>query len=46
MILVGLLLMLAINKNLNHLLPIGFGALLTNILEIGLSMSPMKNLFS
>ena len=47
MILVGLLLLyLAINKNFEPLLllPIGFGALLTNIPEIGLSMSPIEKL--
>ena len=48
MILVGLLLIyLAINKKFEPLLllPIGFGALLTNIPEIGLSMSPIEKLF-
>ena len=47
MILVGLLLIyLAINKKFEPLLllPIGFGALLTNIPEIGLSMSPIEKL--
>jgi len=47
MILVGLLLLyLAINKKFEPLLllPIGFGALLTNIPEIGLSMSPIEKL--
>ena len=47
MILVGLLLLyLAINKKFEPLLllPIGFGALLTNIPEIGLSMSPVEKL--
>ena len=47
MILVGLLLIyLAINKRFEPLLllPIGFGALLTNIPEIGLSMSPIEKL--
>ena len=45
MILVGLLLIyLAINKKFEPLLllPIGFGALLTNIPEIGLSMNPIE----
>ena len=45
MLLVGLLLLyLAINKKFEPLLllPIGFGALLTNIPEIGLSMSPIE----
>jgi oxaloacetate decarboxylase beta subunit len=47
MLLVGLLLLyLAINKKFEPLLllPIGFGALLTNIPEIGLSMSPIEKL--
>jgi oxaloacetate decarboxylase beta subunit len=47
MILVGLLLIyLAINKKFEPLLllPIGFGALLTNIPEIGLSMSSIEKL--
>ena len=47
MIFVGLLLIyLAINKKFEPLLllPIGFGALLTNIPEIGLSMSPIEKL--
>ncbi|NCX30810.1 MAG: sodium ion-translocating decarboxylase subunit beta, partial [Proteobacteria bacterium] len=47
MILVGLLLIyLAISKKFEPLLllPIGFGALLTNIPEIGLSMSPIEKL--
>ena len=47
MLLVGLLLLyLAINKKFEPLLllPIGFGALLTNIPEIGLSMSPVEKL--
>ena len=47
MILVGLLLIyLAINKKFEPLLllPIGFGALLTNIPEIGLSMNPIEKL--
>jgi len=47
MIVVGLLLIyLAINKKFEPLLllPIGFGALLTNIPEIGLSMSPIEKL--
>jgi oxaloacetate decarboxylase beta subunit len=47
MMLVGLLLLyLAINKKFEPLLllPIGFGALLTNIPEIGLSMSPIEKL--
>ena len=47
LILVGLLLIyLAINKKFEPLLllPIGFGALLTNIPEIGLSMSPIEKL--
>ena len=47
MILVGLLLIyLAIIKKFEPLLllPIGFGALLTNIPEIGLSMSPIEKL--
>ena len=47
MILVGLILIyLAINKKFEPLLllPIGFGALLTNIPEIGLSMSPIEKL--
>jgi len=47
MILVGLLLIyLAINKKFEPLLllPIGFGALLTNIPEISLSMSPIEKL--
>lgn len=47
MIIVGLLLIyLAINKKFEPLLllPIGFGALLTNIPEIGLSMSPIEKL--
>ena len=47
MILVGLLLIyLAINKKFEPLLllPIGFGALLTNIPEIGLSISPIEKL--
>jgi len=47
MILVGLLLLyLAINKKFEPLLllPIGFGALFTNIPEIGLSMSPIEKL--
>ena len=47
MILVGLLLIyLAIDKKFEPLLllPIGFGALLTNIPEIGLSMSPIEKL--
>ena len=47
MILFGLLLIyLAINKKFEPLLllPIGFGALLTNIPEIGLSMSPIEKL--
>ena len=47
MILVGLLLIyLAVNKKFEPLLllPIGFGALLTNIPEIGLSMSPIEKL--
>ena len=47
MILVGLLLIyLAINRKFEPLLllPIGFGALLTNIPEIGLSMSPIEKL--
>ena len=47
MMLVGLLLIyLAINKKFEPLLllPIGFGALLTNIPEIGLSMSPIEKL--
>ena len=47
MILVGLLLLyLAINKKFEPLLllPIGFWALLTNIPEIGLSMSPIEKL--
>ena len=47
MILVGLLLIyLAINKKFEPLLllPIGFGALLTNIPEIGLSLSPIEKL--
>jgi oxaloacetate decarboxylase beta subunit len=41
-----LLLYLAINKKFEPLLllPIGFGALLTNIPEIGLSMSPIEKL--
>ena len=44
MIFVGLLLLfLAINKKFEPLLllPIGFGAILTNIPEIGLSLSPI-----
>ncbi|MDB4856919.1 sodium ion-translocating decarboxylase subunit beta [Gammaproteobacteria bacterium] len=47
MLVVGLLLLyLAINKKFEPLLllPIGFGALLTNIPEIGLSMSPIEKL--
>jgi oxaloacetate decarboxylase beta subunit len=47
MLLIGLLLLyLAINKKFEPLLllPIGFGALLTNIPEIGLSMSPIEKL--
>ena len=47
MIMVGLLLLyLAINKKFEPLLllPIGFGALLTNIPEIGLSLSPIEKL--
>ena len=47
MIAVGLLLIyLAINKKFEPLLllPIGFGALLTNIPEIGLSMSPIERM--
>jgi oxaloacetate decarboxylase beta subunit len=47
MLLVGMLLLyLAINKKFEPLLllPIGFGALLTNIPEIGLSMSPIEKL--
>ena len=47
MLFVGLLLLyLAINKKFEPLLllPIGFGALLTNIPEIGLSMSPIEKL--
>ena len=47
MILVGLILIyLAINKKFEPLLllPFGFGALLTNIPEIGLSMSPIEKL--
>ena len=47
MILVGLLLLyLAINKKFEPLLllPIGFGAILTNIPEIGLSLSPIEKL--
>jgi oxaloacetate decarboxylase beta subunit len=47
MLLVGLILLyLAINKKFEPLLllPIGFGALLTNIPEIGLSMSPIEKL--
>ena len=47
MLLVGLLLLyLAINEKFEPLLllPIGFGALLTNIPEIGLSMSPIEKL--
>ena len=47
MLLVGLLLLyLAINKKFEPLLllPIGFGALLTNIPEIGLSMNPIEKL--
>ena len=47
LILVGLLLIyLAINKKFEPLLllPIGFGTLLTNIPEIGLSMSPIEKL--
>ena len=47
MICVGLLLLfLAINKKFEPLLllPIGFGAILTNIPEIGLSLSPIEKL--
>ena len=47
MIFVGLLLLfLAINKKFEPLLllPIGFGAILTNIPEIGLSLSPIEKL--
>jgi len=47
MIVVGLILLyLAINKKFEPLLlvPIGFGAILTNIPEIGLSMSPVEKL--
>jgi oxaloacetate decarboxylase beta subunit len=47
MLLVGMLLLyLAIDKKFEPLLllPIGFGALLTNIPEIGLSMSPIEKL--
>jgi oxaloacetate decarboxylase beta subunit len=47
MIIVGLLLIyLAISKKFEPLLllPIGFGALLTNIPEIGLSMSPIERM--
>ena len=47
MIAVGLLLIyLAISKKFEPLLllPIGFGALLTNIPEIGLSMSPIERM--
>ncbi len=47
MIFVGLLLLyLAINKKFEPLLllPIGFGALLTNIPEIGLSLNPIEKL--
>lgn len=47
MICVGLLLLfLAINKKFEPLLllPIGFGAILTNIPEIGLSLSPVEKL--
>ena len=47
MLVVGLLLLyLAINKKFEPLLllPIGFGALLTNIPEIGLSMNPIEKL--
>ena len=47
MIVVGLLLIyLAISKKFEPLLllPIGFGALLTNIPEIGLSMSPIERM--
>jgi oxaloacetate decarboxylase beta subunit len=47
MLVVGLLLLyLAINKKFEPLLllPIGFGAILTNIPEIGLSLSPIERL--
>ena len=47
MLIVGLLLLyLAINKKFEPLLllPIGFGAILTNIPEIGLSLSPIERL--
>ena len=47
MIVIGLVLLyLAINKKFEPLLllPIGFGALLTNIPEIGLSLSPIEKL--
>ena len=47
MICIGLLLLfLAINKKFEPLLllPIGFGAILTNIPEIGLSLSPIEKL--
>ena len=47
MIVVGLLLLyLAINKKFEPLLllPIGFGAILTNIPEIGLALSPIEKL--
>ncbi len=47
MIVVGLLLIyLAISKKFEPLLllPIGFGSLLTNIPEIGLSMSPIERM--
>ena len=47
MIFVGLLLLyLAINKKFEPLLllPIGFGAILTNIPEIGLALSPIEKL--
>ena len=47
MLVVGLLLLyLAINKKFEPLLllPIGFGAILTNIPEIGLSLSPVERL--
>jgi len=47
MIVVGLLLLyLAISKKFEPLLllPIGFGAILTNIPEIGLALSPIEKL--
>ena len=47
MLLVGLLILyLAINKKFEPLLllPIGFGAILTNIPEIGLALSPIEKL--